>query len=128
MALIKRFEDIKAWQEARKLTMQIYRLTGSSKLKHDFGLRNQIRRAAVSGMSNIAEGFDCDSKREFTRFLGISRRSLVEVQSLLYVALDADYIDAETFRKHYDTAHTTKALVGGFKHALSRQLAKLRNT
>jgi len=128
MSLIKRFEDIKAWQEARILTMQIYRLTGSSKFRHDFGLRNQIRRAVVSGMSNIAEGFDCDSKREFARFLGISRRSLVEVQSLLYVALDADYIDAETFRKHYDQAHTTKALVGGFKHALSRQLEKLRTT
>ena len=122
MALIKRFEDIKAWQETRKLTMQVYRLTSSSKFSTDFGLRNQMRKAVVSGMSNIAEGFDCESKKEFSRFLGISRRSLVEVQSLLYVALDADYIDDYTFKKYYEQANKSKALVGGFMNAISKQL------
>jgi four helix bundle protein len=122
MALITRFEDIRAWQEARKLTMQVYQLTSSNIFMKDFGLRNQIRRAAVSGMSNIAEGFDCKSKKEFSRFLGISRRSLVEVQSLLYVALDAGYIDANTFTTLYEQANTAKALVGGFMKSISRQL------
>ena len=83
MALISRFEDIEGWQEARKLVKMIYKLTWEGKFAKDFGLRDQIQRAAVSAMTNIAEGFDCDSKVEFARFLGIARRSAVEVQSLL---------------------------------------------
>ncbi len=93
MPLIKKFEDILAWQEARKLVSSIYRLTGLGSLAKDFGLRDQIQRAAVSAMTNIAEGFDCESQIEFTRFLGIARRSAVEVQSLLYASLDVGYID-----------------------------------
>jgi len=83
MALIERFEDIRAWQEARILTQQIYGLTRTGQLSKDYGLRDQIQRAAVSVMANIAEGFDCDSHKEFARFLGIARRSAVEVRSLL---------------------------------------------
>ena len=83
MPLITRFEDINAWQEARKLVKMIYELTHTGKLAKDFGIRDQIQRAAVSSMTNIAEGFDCESKVEFARFLGIARRSAVEVQSLL---------------------------------------------
>ena len=104
MPLIKRFEDIRAWQEARRLTQQIYQLSASGPFAQDFGLRNQIRRAAVSAMTNIAEGFDCESKREFIRFLGIARRSAVEVQSLLYAALDVGHINQETFQEHYAQA------------------------
>ena len=88
MVLIKRFEDIHGWQEARKLVRQVYSLTRESTFAKDYGLCNQIQRAAVSAMTNIAEGFDCESKKEFARFLGIARRSAVEVQSLLYTALD----------------------------------------
>ena len=69
-------------------------------------------------MTNVAEGFDCDSKREFARFLGIARRSVVEVQSLLYVAADLSYIDASLFGKNYEQARKTKALIGGLKHSL----------
>lgn len=65
---IKRFEDIRAWQKARKLVKMIYLLTDEGKFAKDFGLRDQIRRAAVSVMANIAEGFDCDSQVEFARF------------------------------------------------------------
>lgn len=83
MALIKRFEDILAWQEARKLVKMIYLLIGDGAFSKDFGLRDQIQRASVSVMANIAEGFDCESNAEFARFLGIARRSAVEVQSLL---------------------------------------------
>ena len=108
MAAIKRFEDILAWQEASILTKSIYKLSDQGEFARDYGLRDQIRRAAVSSMANIAEGFDCDSQKEFARFLGIARRSTVEVQSLLYVALDAGHIDHKTFQLHYDQATKPK--------------------
>lgn len=118
MAFVKQFEDIKAWQEARTLVKMIYSLTTAGQFAKDFGLRDQIRRASVSVMTNIAEGFDCDSKVEFARFLGIARRSAVEVQSLLYTALDIDYIDDKTFKTHYEQANKAKALTGAFRHSL----------
>lgn len=118
MALIKKFEDIVAWQEARKLVSSIYQLTNSSALAKDYGMRDQIQRASVSTMTNIAEGFDCESKLEFARFLGIARRSAVEVQSLLYAALDVGYINQEKFTIEYQQAQKTKALIGGFKRSL----------
>ena len=121
MALIERFENIRAWQAARELTQLIYRISASGDLAKDFGLRDQLRRAAVSTMANIAEGFDCDSKLEFARFLGIARRSAVEVQSLLYVAIDAGYVNQNVFDNAYKQAGKTKALIGGFKSSLSRK-------
>ncbi len=118
MALIKRFEDILAWQEARKLVNSIYQVTGEGAFARDFGLRDQIQRAGVSVMANIAEGFDCDSHAEFSRFLGFARRSAVEVQSLLYAALDVGHINEEAFKTMYARAEKTKALTGGLKHSL----------
>jgi four helix bundle protein len=115
MALIKRFEDILAWQEARKMVNAIYQITREGSLSKDFGLRDQIQRPAVSVMANIAEGFDCESHVEFTRFLGIARRSAVEVQSLLYAALDIGYISEESFKTIYAQAEKAKALTGGLK-------------
>ena len=121
MAFVKRFEDIQAWQEARALVKQVYALTSKDPFSKDFGLRDQIRRAAVSTMTNIAEGFDCESKAEFARFLGYARRSAVEVQSLLYAALDVDYIGKVEFDLYYEQARKTKALIGGFKHSLTKK-------
>ena len=118
MPLIKRFEDIQAWQEARKLTREIYSITRAGAFARDFGLRDQIQRAAVSMMTNIAEGFDCDSKIDFARFLGYARRSAVEVQSLLYTVSDNQYINKETFNALYTQAEKTKALIGGLKQSL----------
>ena len=118
MPLIKKFEDIIAWQEARKLVADIYRLTSSGALAKDYGLRDQIQRASVSAMSNIAEGFDCESRTEFARFLSIARRSAVEVQSLLYAALDIGYVNEQTFKTEYQQAEKTKALIGGLKKSL----------
>jgi len=118
MALIKRFEDILAWQEARKLVQDIYKITCEGGFARDFGLRDQIQRAAVSVMTNIAEGFDCESHIEFARFLGISRRSALEVQSLLYVALDIGYVTEEIFKREYAQADKAKALTGGLKKSL----------
>jgi four helix bundle protein len=118
MTTITRFEDLIAWQEARKLVKMIYKMTSTGPLSKDFGMRDQIQRAGVSGMTNIAEGFDCESTAEFARFLGIARRSVVEVQSLLYAALDVEYIKEETFKTCYEQAKKTKALIGGLKHGI----------
>src|SRR5512139_760198 len=120
MSLITRFEDIQAWQESRKLVKMIYQLTSSGMLARDFGLRDQIQRAAVSTMANIAEGFDCESKTEFARFLGFARRSAVEVQSLLYTSYDIGYITEAQLKEHYEQARITKALIGGLKRSLTR--------
>ena len=117
--MINKFEDIVAWQEARKLTRGIYTITRQEPFVRDFGLRDQVQRASVSSMSNIAEGFDCGSRVEFMRFLGIARRSAVEVQSLLYAAMDATYIDSVAFECHYEQARKTKALIGGFMRSLA---------
>src|SRR6266542_1835222 len=111
MPAITRFEDIIAWQEARSLTQHIYQTTSREPFARDFGLRDQIQRASVSSMSNIAEGFDCESKVEFGRFLGIARRSAVEVQSLLYTAFDLAYISEPQLKEHYEQARKTKALI-----------------
>jgi four helix bundle protein len=121
MAMIQRFEDIPAWQETRKLVKMIYSLTSKELFSRDFGMRDQIRRASVSAMTNVAEGFDCESKLEFARFLGIARRSAVEVQSLLYAAVDTDYINQNEFDLHYEQARKTKALIGGFKRSLGKK-------
>ncbi|MBL8098515.1 MAG: four helix bundle protein [Anaerolineales bacterium] len=118
MTLIKKFEDIIAWQEARKLVANIYKLTNSGALAKDYGMRDQLQRASVSAMTNIAEGFDCESKVEFARFLSIARRSAVEVQSLLYAARDVGYIDEQTFNAGYQQAEKAKALIGGLKRSL----------
>jgi len=121
MAMIQRFEDIQTWQESRKLVKMIYSLTSKDLFSKDYGMRDQIRRASVSTMANIAEGFDCESKIEFARFLGIARRSAVEVQSILYAALDAGYISQQEFDLHYEQARKAKALIGGFKSSLTKK-------
>ena len=121
MGLVKRFEDLHAWQEARKLTSTVYRQTGMGSFAKDYGLKDQIQRAAVSSMNNTAEGFDCESRTEFARFLGIARRSTAEVQSLLYVAMDVGHITQVEFDSHYRQAAKTKALIGGLKHSLAKR-------
>ena len=85
---ITRFEDIDAWKEARELVQRIYQVSENGGLAKDFGLRDQMRRAGVSVMANVAEGFDSQSDSEFIQFLIYARRSESEVQSHLYVAID----------------------------------------
>ncbi len=97
MATIKKFEDIQAWQKAREITKKIYLLTATEKFSKDFGLRDQIRRASVSIMANIAKGFGRKTNKEFANFLVYSNGSASEVQSHLYVALDLEYIDQTSF-------------------------------
>lgn len=90
---IKKFEDLPVWQEARIFTKEIYSLSKDTPLKKDYGLKDQIQRAAVSVIANIAEGFERNNNKEFIKFLGYSKGSAGEVRALLYLALDLDYIN-----------------------------------
>lgn len=115
MAKIERFEDIKAWQKARALVKMIYDLTiKKTKLNRDFGLREQIRKASVSVMSNIAEGFARRTDKDFGRFLYIALGSAAEVQSQLYVALEQEYITEKEFKEVYESTSETARLITGF--------------
>ena len=96
---IEKFEDIIAWQKARVLTLDIYRLFGHSK---DFGFKDQIQRAAVSVMNNVAEGFERKTNKELMLFLYIAKGSCGEVRSMLYIALGLRYITETDFTKKYD--------------------------
>lgn len=111
MATIKNFEDLKAWQKARESAGLIYALSRKPVFARDFGLRDQIQRAASSVMHNIAEGFEAGYDLEFARFLRIARRSAGEVQSELYLALDAGYITEEELKKAYSLMVESKKLI-----------------
>lgn len=101
MARFERFEEIVAWQKSYDVTLDIYRITSDSNFSKDFGLKDQIRRAAVSIMANIAEGHGRRSNIEFANFLNIARGSVAEVQSHLYVALGLKYIEQNDFDELY---------------------------
>ena len=111
---IDRFEDIEAWQLARELTRAVYSVTKNAGFSKDYGLRDQITRAAGSSMHNIAEGFDAGSDVEFRRFLRYAQRSCTEVQSELYVALDQKYVTKAEFAELHNQAGRTKSAIGGF--------------
>ncbi len=96
---IQKFEDLIAWQKARELAKVIYKMTEAGKFSRDFGMRDQIRRAAVSIMSNIAEGFERMGRAEFHQFLVIAKASCAEVRSQLYIAHDIGYLDREQFEE-----------------------------
>jgi four helix bundle protein len=111
---IKRFEELQCWQEARVLVSMVYEaIRNSSNFQKDFRLNGQITSAAISGMSNIAEGFSRRSNKEFIQFLFISKSSATEVQSEAYVALDQKYIDQETFEKIYNQVEKVSKLDSG---------------
>jgi four helix bundle protein len=93
----KNFEELNVWKDAKNMVVAVYKITAQNPMKRDFGFRDQIQRAAVSVMNNIAEGFERDNNREFARFLGFSKGSAGEVRSMLYIALDLKYITREKF-------------------------------
>jgi four helix bundle protein len=116
MTTITRFEEIEAWKTARELTRMVYAFTEQGKFAKDFGLKNQIQRASVSVMSNIAEGFESRSQPQFLEYLGRAKASAGEVRCQLYVAIDLQYITQEEFRLVFDNADKS-----------SRQLARFMN-
>ena len=111
---ITHFEDIEAWKLARKLTNEVYSLTKAGPFSRDFGLTDQVRKAAGSAMHNTAEGFDAESDPEFIRFLRYAKRSCTEVQSQLYVAFDQSYISQEQFDFAYELARLTRGKIAAF--------------
>ncbi|HZP59951.1 MAG TPA: four helix bundle protein [Opitutaceae bacterium] len=119
MATFKRFEDIEAWQRAREITRRIYALSNDGPFLRDHGLRDQVRRAAVSVMANIAEGFGRGGNREFSQFLGHARGSLAELKSHLYVALDAGFIGEQVLNELLALCSQTEAQISGLINYLS---------
>jgi four helix bundle protein len=124
MAKIERFEDIEAWRKARELTKEIYKISSSGSFAKDFGLKEQIRRASVSVMLNIAEGFARKTDKEFARFLVHSHGSAAEVQAALYVALDQKYITQDEFGSLYSLVDKASSMVMKFAIYLAKEEGK----
>lgn len=110
---IDRFEDLECWQAARGLVKMIYSLINKGTFKQNFGLRDQIQKASLSVMANIAEGFGAFSNPEFVRFLRMAHRSCIEVQSHLYASLDGDYIGQEIFNSIFEETRKCLNLTRG---------------
>lgn len=121
---IEKFEDIEAWQEARKLVNYVYRVCSVKAFNNDYSLIDQIRRAAVSIMANIAEGFSRQGNKEFVQFLFIAKSSATETQSHLYVALDQCYIQKEDFEQLYESLEKIQRQISNFIKYLKSTFAK----
>lgn len=119
MAKLERFEDIEAWRKARELTKGVYGITAGGEFVRDFGLRDQIRRAAVSVLSNIAEGFERSRDKELLHFLSIAKGSCGEVRAQLYVAFDQAYIHESQLQELTKQAIEVSRLLSGFMKYLS---------
>lgn len=115
----QRFEDLVVWQKARELTRCIYEVTRRSDFARDFGLASQIQRAAVSVMSNIAEGFERGSYKEFMQFLVIAKASCAEVRSQLYIALDIGYLTQVEFDQLMDLTHQVGRMLGALRASIA---------
>ena len=117
---IQRFEDIKAWQRGRELAWVIYQITGKEPLARDYGLRDQLGRAAVSVVSNIAEGFERGGTGEFRQFLSQAKGSAGEIKAQLYIARDVGLLAEEDFATVYALADETGRMIGGLMRYLAR--------
>ena len=121
---IEKFEDLIAWQKARKLTSEVYKATLRENFARDYGLKDQIRRAAVSSMSNLAEGFERGGLVEFHRFLAIAKGSCAELRAQLYVAMDVGYVDERTFGSLMTQAVEVGKIIGGLRASVERRRTK----
>lgn len=113
MATFRKFEEIDAWRKARELVKAVYAITGKGAFSRDFGLRDQIRKASVSIMSNIAEGYERDGVKEFIQFLSIAKGSAGEVKSQLYAAVDQGYFIRADFEILATLADETGGMIAG---------------
>ena len=124
MSTFTKIEEIEAWVESRKLTKEIYHFTKQNSFRKDFGLCDQIRKASVSIMSNIAEGFERSKATEFAYFLRVAKGSAGEVRAQLYVALDQKYISEQIFEKLYNSASAIGKMINGLISYLSSNRKK----
>jgi len=120
---IEKFEDFIAWQKARQLSRKIYQATNLPGFSRDFALKDQIRRAGISIMSNIAEGFERGRDTEFHQFLSIAKASCAELRSQLYVAFDANYLSRSQFQELMSTAMEVWKIIGGLRVAVAKRKA-----
>ncbi len=120
MATIEKFEDIEAWKLAREVTRLIYKISSTGNFAKDYALSNQIRRAAISILSNIAEGFERSGNKEFLNFLAIAKGSCGEVRAQLYAALDQRYLDEEQFGNISQKLLETSRVIAGFMKYLQQ--------
>ena len=123
---IDRFEDVVAWQTAQQLALAIREVVKSGAASRDFVVRDQIWRASVSTMTNIAEGFGRRSSADFARFLDIARASAREVQSLLHLARSLQYVDEVQFRELYNLANKTAAIISSLMTSVQKQSQSTR--
>ena len=121
MERIQSFEDLIAWQKARALTREIYFLSNTGVFRTDYVLRDQIRRASVSIMSNIAEGFERGGRKEFHYFLVIAKASAAELRSQLYIAHDIGYLDDKIFSQIMQQASEVSRILGGLRSAVYKK-------
>ena len=121
MPVIRRFEDLVAWQKARAMTSEIYLATQMGRFARDFGLSGQIQRASVSVMANIAEGFERGNRAEFHQFLSIAKASCAEVRSHLYVASDIGYLSPAAAVRLQAQAEEVTRIVAGLRSAVEKQ-------
>jgi four helix bundle protein len=121
---IRKFEDLESWKKARRLTNTIYEATGTGTFTRDFGLKDQIRRASISILSNIAEGFERGGDKEFLQFLAVAKGSCGEVRAQLYVAVDQGYISQDLFEKLSGNADEIGRLISGLMKYLSNSELK----
>jgi four helix bundle protein len=119
---IETFEDLRVWQQGIELVKQIYLITKEGNISRDFGLRDQLRRAAVSVPTNVAEGFERHSRKEYVNFLNIAKGSAGEVRSLLRVALEVGYLDKNTYLRLYDMAKGLSRMLASQIQAINRSL------
>ncbi len=119
--MILRFEELVAWQMAREFTKRIYSLTGQTKFSRDYRFCAQIQAASVSVGSNIAEGFERGSRKEFVRFLMIAKGSCAEVRSQLYSAFDVGYIDETAFKALLSYGEQVGKVIGGLRQSIIRK-------
>jgi four helix bundle protein len=117
---IKRFEELESWKKARELTNKIYTVTEEGNFKRDFALKDQIRRASISVLSNIAEGFERGGDKEFLQFLAVAKGSCGEIRAQLYVALDRSYITPEVFQRLTTITTEIGRLLSGLMKYLAR--------
>ncbi|MDT0645642.1 four helix bundle protein [Zunongwangia sp. F260] len=122
MARFNSFEEIIAWQKARELNSEIYRITNNGPFSKDFDLRGQIRRSSISISSNIAEGFERETRKEFIRFLYIAKASAGEFRSQLYLASDLDYLESGEFERLNAKVNEISKLVSGLIKYLATTL------
>ena len=120
---IENFEDLRVWQKGIELTKRIYIITSKGELSRDFGLKDQLRRAAVSVPTNVAEGFERRSRKEYVNFLNIAKGSAGEVRSLLRVAIEVGYLEQNTYEQLYNQAKELSRMLASQIRAINQSIS-----